>query len=87
MSSPLIGECPLSFECKVLRSVDVGKGKCYLAEILETRADEGIVTGEKGVDARALDPLTFTLDGYYHKLGERIGKAWQIGSRLEAGAG
>ena len=83
ISAPLIAECPLNLECRVTQQAKVGSGVVYYAEVLETHVDQEVISGEKVVDARALDPLVFTQDGYYHKLGERIGKAWEIGKELQ----
>ncbi len=74
ISSPMIAECPLSFECRVVRKVEAGKGTFYLVEVLEAHVDEDVLIDGKTIDALALDPLIFTPDGYYHKLGERVGK-------------
>jgi len=82
IGAPLIAECPLSFECRVTNKVAVGAGAFYLAEIVETHADESVLIGDT-IDARALDPLVFTSDGFYHRLGERLGKAWDAGKALE----
>jgi len=82
ISSPLIAECPLNFECRVVRKVPAGKGAFYLAEILETHVDEEALTEDKKIDALSLDPLIFTPDGYYHKLGERVATAWDAGNAL-----
>ena len=83
ITSPLIAECPVSFECKVVGKLAAGNGWFYLAEILETHVDERLLGERNRVDAQALDPLIFTPDGYYHRLGERIGQAWQIGAALQ----
>jgi flavin reductase (DIM6/NTAB) family NADH-FMN oxidoreductase RutF len=82
ISAPLIAECPLNLECRVLEKVDTGTGIYYLAEILETHVDEEALTGAKKINASALDPLIFTPDGSYYKLGERIAKAWDAGRAL-----
>ena len=83
ISSPLIAECPLNFECRVVERIEKGKGAIYLAEILETHVDEEALVGDKEIDACALDPLIFTPDGHYHKLGERVAKAWDAGKALK----
>jgi len=83
ISAPLIAECPLNLECRVVKRVDTGTGMFYLAEILETHVDEEALAGPKKIDAGALDPLIFTPDGFYHKLGERIAKAWDAGKALK----
>ena len=84
ISSPLIVECPLNLECRVLRKVQAGKGFFYLAEIVETHVEDDVLTGTPRVDidARLLDPLVFTPDGYYYRLGGRVAKAWDAGKVL-----
>lgn len=83
ISSPLIVECPLNLECHVLRLVEVGSGGVfYLAEVIETHVDEEALGAGGKLDAGLLDPLIFTPDGQYHRLGERLGGAWQAGKAL-----
>lgn len=83
ISAPLIVECPLNLECRIVKKVEAGSGVFYLAEIVETHVDEAALATPTRIDAAALDPLIFTADGYYHKLGPRIGKAWEIGKALK----
>lgn len=83
ISSPLIAECPLNLECRLARSPDMGTGFIFLAEIVETHVDEQALLGDGTIDAMRLDPLIFTPDGYYHRLGERLAKAWEVGKALE----
>jgi flavin reductase (DIM6/NTAB) family NADH-FMN oxidoreductase RutF len=82
ISAPLIAECPLNLECRVVKKVGTGGGTFYLAEILETHVDEEALAGPNKINAGALDPLIFTPDGFYYKLGERIAKAWDAGKAL-----
>lgn len=82
ISSPIIAECPLNFECRVVHKQPIGKGAIYLTEVLETHADEGILTGPKEIDAVALDPLIYAPDRNYYRLGEKIGREHQTGSAL-----
>jgi flavin reductase (DIM6/NTAB) family NADH-FMN oxidoreductase RutF len=84
ISSPLIAECPINLECRIIRKLEAGKGFFYLVEIVETHVEESILVGEKKVDidARLLDPLVFTPDGAYYKLGERVALAWDAGKAL-----
>jgi hypothetical protein len=67
----------------VVKKVDTGTGLFYLAEILETHVDEAVLAAPKKINAGALDPLIFTPDGFYHKLGERVAKAWDAGRALK----
>ena len=82
ISAPLIAECPLNFECRLVDEVKTANGRFYLAEIVETHADEDVLVDGK-ISALALDPLIFTPDGYYHRLGARVGKGWDAGKALK----
>ncbi|MCD6519344.1 MAG: flavin reductase family protein [Anaerolineae bacterium] len=82
ISSPLIAECPLNFECQVVRKVEASQGAFYLVEILETHVDEKVLKENK-IDALLVDPLIFTPDGKYYRLGECLGKAWDVGKVLK----
>jgi flavin reductase (DIM6/NTAB) family NADH-FMN oxidoreductase RutF len=83
ISSPLIAECPLNFECRVVRQVEAGQGAFFLVEILETHVDEEALRDGKTIDAQLLDPLIFTPDGAYYQLGARIATAWEAGKVLK----
>ncbi len=82
ISSPLIKECPLNMECRLVEKVEAGNGSFLLAEILETHVDEEALGEDGQIDALLLDPLVFGADGQYYKLGERVAKAFSVGKRL-----
>ncbi len=82
ISSPLIAECPLNLECRLLKKVEAGKGSFMVAEILETHVDEAALNEKGEVDARLLDPLIFGADEQYYRLGERVAKAFEVGRSL-----
>ena len=83
IASPMIAECPLNLECRVAHKLEAGRGAIYLVEILETHVDEELLVGADKIDPVALDPLIFTNDGNYYRLGEHVGKAWHIGGALK----
>lgn len=82
ISSPLIAECPLNMECRLVKQVEAGKESFLLAEILETHVDEEALGEDGKIDARLLDPLVFGADEQYYKLGERVAKAFSVGKSL-----
>ena len=49
----------------------------------DARGRSGVWPVPKKINAAALDPLIFTPDGFYHKLGERVAKAWDAGKALK----
>jgi flavin reductase (DIM6/NTAB) family NADH-FMN oxidoreductase RutF len=82
ISSPLIAECPLNMECRLLRRVEAGKGSFFLAEILETHVDEAALDEAGQIDALRLDPLIFGANAQYYRLGGRVAKAFEVGKAL-----
>ncbi len=83
IASPIIADCPLSFECQIVERVETVAGVYYLVEIVETHADTAVLDGDGNIVAAALNPLVFTADGRYYALGADLGKAWSIGARFK----
>lgn len=81
-SSLIIAECPLNFECRVVQTVPAGSSSFLLAEILETHVDEAALNAKGEPVATLLDPLVFTPDGQYFKLGENVAHAFSVGKKL-----
>lgn len=73
ISSPIIAECPVNFECRVLERIPAGKGAIYLAEVLETHVDKDVLEASGKIAATLLDPIIYGTDGKYYKLGECLG--------------
>lgn len=84
VSAPLIAECPLNFECRLLKRVETGSGSFLLAEIVETHVDESAIGSGGSIDALKLDPLVLAAEGQYHRLGERVARAFDAGKALRA---
>jgi flavin reductase (DIM6/NTAB) family NADH-FMN oxidoreductase RutF len=81
-TAPLIDECPISMECKLVKVVDFPKHDVFVGEIVATYAQEAVLTNGV-VDYDKVQPLLFTMaDKSYWKLGERFAKAWSIGKAL-----
>jgi flavin reductase (DIM6/NTAB) family NADH-FMN oxidoreductase RutF len=78
-TAPLIEECPVNLECKVIHLLDLGSHTLVVGEIKETFIAEGCLTDGKP-DAQKIDPLAFiTGAGMYYRLGEQIAPAFQVG--------
>jgi flavin reductase (DIM6/NTAB) family NADH-FMN oxidoreductase RutF len=78
-SAPLIDECPVSLECTLIESLDLGSHTLIVGEIAETYLDEECTVNNKPA-ALKIDPLIFvpgTLE--YFKLGNVVGRAYRIG--------
>lgn len=78
ISSPYIAECPINMECRLVERVARATNATYLAEIVATHVDEDMLNERNRVDALALDPLIWTPDGNYYKLGQVVGREYQM---------
>lgn len=77
--APLVAECPLNVECRVLQSVPFAVDTAFFGEVVAVHADESILQGDE-VDWAKLGPLLFTFpDAGYWRLGEHVAKAWDVG--------
>ena len=72
IDAPMIGECPISIECKVTDVIPLGSHDMFLADILAVNVERSLLEGDKLCINRA--HLCAFAHGEYYKLGERIGK-------------
>lgn len=72
VSAPLIGECPISIECKVTDIIPLGSHHMFLADIVAVNVEKRLLDGDRLCINRA--HLCAFAHGEYYKLGERIGK-------------
>jgi flavin reductase (DIM6/NTAB) family NADH-FMN oxidoreductase RutF len=84
VKAPYVGEVPLVIECKLIHTLEIGLHTQFVGEIVDIKADEGVL-GEKGYpDITKVKPFTWdpAHRGYYG-LGPFLGKAWEIGKAIE----
>jgi flavin reductase (DIM6/NTAB) family NADH-FMN oxidoreductase RutF len=78
-TAPLIEECPLNLECKVIHYLDVESHVLVVGEIIETYLSEDCLTNGKA-DPAKIDPLIYVPGTVkYHRLGEDIASAFKVG--------
>lgn len=81
-NAPMIAECPLNLECKVIHSLELGSHTLFIGEIMDVHADENCMTNGKP-DIKKIDPIIYaTGTRQYHKVGKEIGRAYKIGSNV-----
>jgi flavin reductase (DIM6/NTAB) family NADH-FMN oxidoreductase RutF len=73
VAPPLIAECPLNLECKVLSEQEVGDHQLFLGEVLVQHVDADRLDDSGRPDPEKLDTFVFALWSYY-ALGPRIGR-------------
>jgi flavin reductase (DIM6/NTAB) family NADH-FMN oxidoreductase RutF len=86
-TAPMIRECPLCIECRLVKAVELPTNDVFIGEIAASYADERCLTDGKP-DFRKVDPLLLTMpDNGYWTIGDRVGKAWNDGRKLMNAAG
>ena len=83
--APLIEQCPVGMECKVVHTLDLGGNWLIIGKIQETHITESCLTNRKP-DVSKIKPFTIarTRVHQYQALGEVIGRAYNIGKELRA---
>ena len=85
-NAPLIEQCPVNLECKVMQRLNLGSHSLFVGRIEESHISEDCLTdGDPDVDK--IRPFTFIVSPsrQYRALGEVVAKAFSIGRELEVG--
>lgn len=82
-TAPMIEECPLNLECRLIQTIDFDVDTAYIAEIVGVYTDGRYLTDGR-LDVKKIDPLLFaTHERAYYRVGDYIGQAWNIGAGYE----
>jgi flavin reductase (DIM6/NTAB) family NADH-FMN oxidoreductase RutF len=82
--APMISECPVTMECRLVRTVGFEYNEMLVGEIVGVYVDESCMTGDKG-DMKKVNPLLYDggLPATYWKIGEQIAKAYDVGKAFK----
>lgn len=81
--TPMIDDCPVCMECKLVNVVDLPTNELFIGEIVGACANEECCTQGKP-DIKKIRPYTLTMpDNQYWEIGDYAGKAWSIGTNLK----
>jgi len=83
-NAPLIEQCPVNLECKVVHILTLGSHTLVIGQIEEVHVSEDCMTdGEP--DPAKIDPFIFVTGANhaYFRIGEKIGPAFKIGMELK----
>jgi len=81
-TAPMIKECPVTLECRLVQTVPLPTNTLFIGEIAGAYADGRVITGGQP-DFPEIDPLFLTMpDNRYWKLGKYAGDAWSAGKNL-----
>ncbi|MCK5212971.1 MAG: flavin reductase family protein, partial [Dehalococcoidia bacterium] len=81
---PLIEDCPVGLECRVLEVMQVKHRRLFIAEVIECYVSNQFVETVDGKHAVAnlskLDPIIYALDNRYYRIGDAIGTGYSEGA-------
>ena len=81
-TAPMIRECPLNMECRVIHTVDFPTHDIFIGEIVSTYCDEECLR-DGVIDFVKVQPVLFVNDRRYWGLGEPFAEAWSVGKALK----
>ena len=78
-AAPLIRDCPMNIECKLVQVVDLPTNTFFIGEIVNIRCEEAFLENGKP-DVKKVRPFLLTMpDNRFWAVGEQVGNAWQDG--------
>ena len=81
---PMIKDCPLNIECKLVEIIERGSSEIVIGEIIETYTDERFLSDGK-LDFKTIKPLILSQpDTTYWGIGEPLAGAWNVGKKYKA---
>ena len=72
VKAPLIKECPVNLECKVIDVQNYGSHDIFVGEIVAVHCDEAALDDQGHPDQNKIRPYSCTL-GEYRAMGEKLG--------------
>lgn len=78
--APMIENCPLNIECKLVKIIDFERTELFVGEIVEVYTEDKYLTESKA-DFNKMDLFIFLMpEGPYLRVGEYLAKAYDIGN-------
>jgi len=82
-TAPMIVQCPLNIECRLVQTVDLPSNHLFIGEIVDAYAEPRFLTDGRP-DIKIMNPFVLTMpDNAYWAVGERLGQAWSAGKQLK----
>ncbi len=82
-SAPLIRECPLNIECRLVQHVDLPTNTLFIGEIVNIHCEEKYLADGKP-DVKKVRPFLLTMpDNRFWSVGDQVGSAWKDGVKYK----
>ena len=82
ISSPIIAECPINFECQTYKELEFKGTVLLLGEVVETHVADSVLNERGKIVTEKLDPLIFLPNSEYRKIGDYVSKPFSVGKTL-----
>jgi flavin reductase (DIM6/NTAB) family NADH-FMN oxidoreductase RutF len=85
VNAPYIKEFPLTLECKLIHTLEVGLHTLFIGEIMDVKAEESVLGDDGKTDIEKIKPMIFSPEKpSYYSLGSYLGKAFSIGKEIKS---
>lgn len=85
VDAPYVGEFPVVIECRLLQTVDLGAHTQFIGEVVDVKADEGVLDAGGHVDLAQLLPLIYAPgSSLYYGVGPVVAKGYNAGKKFKA---
>lgn len=83
VDAPYVKEFPLVLECRLIRTILLGRHTQFIGQILDVKADDSVLD-ERGIpDMEKVKPIAFApVSLTYYRTGPFLGKAFSLGKNL-----
>lgn len=83
VDAPCVAEFPMTLECRVIHTHEIGLHTQFIGEILDVKVDEDALNDAGLPDMNKVAPFVYGGEiQAYHGIGAEIGKAFRIGRSL-----
>jgi len=83
VDAPYVAEFPMILECKVIHTLEIGLHTQFVGEILDVKVEQDALNDAGLPDMNKVAPFIYAGEiQAYHGIGEKIGRAFEIGKGL-----
>jgi flavin reductase (DIM6/NTAB) family NADH-FMN oxidoreductase RutF len=84
VNAPYIKEFPFALECKLIQKIELGLHTQFIGEILDIKADEGVLDQKGQLDIEKVKPILYAPEANtYYGIGTFLGNAFSIGQDVK----
>lgn len=82
-SAPMIVQCPLNMDCKLVQTVDLPTNHLFIGEIVDAYSEARYLK-DGNPDIKTMNPFVLTMpDNGYWAVGDCLAQAWSAGRKLK----